>query len=214
MIHPLARTSRLAQFFHLRIRRDSCERLLGALQRGGLRRDRLASFTCCDLKQVEKYKCMPHDWPAFAKLLRRLLGDAIRLWRLRGELPAETYASRRADQRLEALIETAGRNGESRRLIKRLRRHQAESFNVSRSRWSPVRQQPRGARGASGSDHPQEQLRQPERSLCRCAGGVDDHIPHAQTTRSPTDANDRSSLENLRPHRTIAATPSIATSDG
>ncbi len=83
-----------------------------------------------DLKQVEKYKSTAHDWPAFAKLLRRLLGDAIRLWRLRGELPAETYASRRArlTQRLEALIETAWRNGESRRLIKRLRRHQADLF--------------------------------------------------------------------------------------
>ena len=81
-----------------------------------------------DLKQVEKYKSTAHDWPAFAKLLRRLLGDAIRLWRLRGELPAETYASRRArlTQRLEALIETAWRNGEARRLIKRLRRHQAD----------------------------------------------------------------------------------------
>jgi len=46
------------------------------------------------------------------------LGDAIRLWRLRGQLPAETYASRRArltlTQRLEALLETAWRNGEAR----------------------------------------------------------------------------------------------------
>jgi transposase len=83
-----------------------------------------------DLKQVEKYKSTAHDWPAFAKLLRRLLGDAIRLWRLRGELPAETYASRRArlTQRLEALLETAWRNVEARRLIKRLRRHQADLF--------------------------------------------------------------------------------------
>ena len=79
-----------------------------------------------DLKQVEKYKSTAHDWPAFAKLLRRLLGDAIRLWRLRGELPSETYASRcaRLKQRLEALIEMDWRNGEARRLIKRLRRHQ------------------------------------------------------------------------------------------
>jgi hypothetical protein len=83
-----------------------------------------------DLKQVEKYKSTAHDWPPFAKQLRRLLGDAIRLWRLRGELPSETYISRRArlTQRLEALIETAWRNGEARRLIKRLRRHQADLF--------------------------------------------------------------------------------------
>ena len=83
-----------------------------------------------DLKQVEKYKSTAHDWPAFAKLLRRLLGDAIRLWRLRGELPTETYASRRArlTQRLEVLLVTAWDNGEARRLIKRLRRHQADLF--------------------------------------------------------------------------------------
>jgi len=84
----------------------------------------------CDLKQVEKYKSTAHDWPVFAKLLRRLLGVAIRLWRLRGELPAETYASRRTwlTQRLEALLAMAWRNGEARRLIKRLRRHQADLF--------------------------------------------------------------------------------------
>ena len=83
-----------------------------------------------DLKQVEKYKSTAYDWPAFAKLLRRLLGDAIRLWRLRGDLPGETYASRRArlTQRLQSLIETAWSNTEARRLIKRLRRHQADLF--------------------------------------------------------------------------------------
>ena len=83
-----------------------------------------------DLKQVEKYKSTAHDWPAFAKLLRRLIGDAIRLWRLRGELPSETYSSRRSrlTQRLEALIEMDWRNGEARRLVKRLRRHQADLF--------------------------------------------------------------------------------------
>ena len=67
------------------------------LQRGGLRlRQTCLVHLLRDLKQVEKYKSTAHDWPAFAKLLRRLLGDAIRLWRLRGELPTETYASRRS----------------------------------------------------------------------------------------------------------------------
>jgi transposase len=83
-----------------------------------------------DLKQVEKYKSTAHDWPAFAKSLRRLLGDAIRLWRQRGDLPAETYASRRArlTERLQMLLETGWDNGEARRLIKRLRRHQCDLF--------------------------------------------------------------------------------------
>ncbi len=79
-----------------------------------------------DLKHVEKYKSTAEDWPAFSKLLRRLLGDAIRLWRARAETPAESYASRRArlTERLEALIATPWKNREARRLIKRLRRHQ------------------------------------------------------------------------------------------
>jgi len=83
-----------------------------------------------DLKQVEKYKSTAHDWPAFAKLLRRLLGDAIRLWRQREELPAETYASRRhrLAQRLQTLIDIAWRSGEARRLVKRLRRHKSDLF--------------------------------------------------------------------------------------
>lgn len=83
-----------------------------------------------DLKQVEKYKSTAGDWPAFAKLLRRLLGDAIRLWRQRGELSAETYASRRErlTQRLTALIETTWSSREVKRLIKRLRRHQTDLF--------------------------------------------------------------------------------------
>lgn len=83
-----------------------------------------------DLKQVEKYKSTAHDWPAFAKTLRRLLGDAIRLWRARADLPAATYASRRVrlGQRLQTLIDTPWQNGEARRLIKRLRRHQHDLF--------------------------------------------------------------------------------------
>jgi transposase len=83
-----------------------------------------------DLKHVEKYKSTAHDWPDFAKSLRRLLGDAIRLWRKREELPAETYASRRErlGQRLQSLIDTPWRNGQARRLIKRLKRHRGDLF--------------------------------------------------------------------------------------
>jgi hypothetical protein len=34
-----------------------------------------------DLEQVEKYKRPGPDWAAFAQKLRRLVRDAIRLWR-------------------------------------------------------------------------------------------------------------------------------------
>lgn len=83
-----------------------------------------------DLEHVEKYKSPSEHWPAFAKLLRRLLGDAIRLWRLRDELPAETYASRRnrLTARLDELIATTWEDSQARRLIKRLRRHRDDLF--------------------------------------------------------------------------------------
>ena len=79
-----------------------------------------------ELEQTEKYKSPGEQWPEFAKKLRRLVGDAIRLWRKRGELPAETYASRRGRLagRLQALVEGDWNNPHARRLIKRLRRHQ------------------------------------------------------------------------------------------
>ena len=61
-----------------------------------------------ELEHTEKYKSPGDDWPEFAKKLRRLLGDAIRLWRKREELSTETYASRRdrIHGRLAELIET------------------------------------------------------------------------------------------------------------
>jgi transposase len=83
-----------------------------------------------DLEHTEKYKSPGPHWPEFAKLLRRLVGDAIRLWRARDELSAQTYASRRRrlTERLEALIERTWQATEARRLIKRLKRHRTDLF--------------------------------------------------------------------------------------
>ena len=47
-----------------------------------------------ELEHVEKCKSPGEHWTPFAKKLRRLLGDAIRLWRRRGEMSAEAYAAR------------------------------------------------------------------------------------------------------------------------
>lgn len=82
-----------------------------------------------DLEYVETYRTVNQDWPAFAKKLRRLIGDAIRLWK-REAVPAAEYASRRArlDLRLRELIETPWDHPDARRLIKRLRRHENELF--------------------------------------------------------------------------------------
>lgn len=79
-----------------------------------------------ELEHTEKYKSPDQHWPAFAKKLRRLLGDAIRLWRQQEELSKETYAARcqRLKMRLQMLIDTAWESPHAKRLIKRLRRHQ------------------------------------------------------------------------------------------
>jgi transposase len=83
-----------------------------------------------DLQHVERYKSTAQDWPRFAKKLRRLVGDAIRLWRRKEQLPGATYASRRARilQRLDVLLDHPWQSGEARRLIKRLRRHRNDLF--------------------------------------------------------------------------------------
>lgn len=83
-----------------------------------------------ELEHTEKYKSPGKAWPEFAKKLRRLIGDAIRLWRKRDELPAATYASRRArlGERLQTLIDTPWTDSHAKRLIKRLRRHRNDLF--------------------------------------------------------------------------------------
>jgi len=79
---------------------------------------------------VETYRCVNQDWPdTGAPGLRRLIGDAIRLWK-RDAVPAAAYASRRLrfDQRLRELIVAPWDHTDARRLIKRLRRHQGDWF--------------------------------------------------------------------------------------
>jgi len=90
-----------------------------------------------DLENVEHYHKPDQDWPAFAKTLRRLLRDAIRLWK-RDSVPESERASKRArlHQRLADLIDADSRGGsgggwqhkDARRLVKRLRRHRDELF--------------------------------------------------------------------------------------
>jgi transposase len=82
-----------------------------------------------DLKHVEQYKQPSRHWPPFAKKLRRLLGDAMRL-KKNDELADECYASRRTriDARLDELILAPWEDSQARRLIKRLRRHRDDLF--------------------------------------------------------------------------------------
>ncbi len=86
-----------------------------------------------DLEKVEQYHKIDEDWPAFAKKLRRLIRDAIRLWKRDGQLPGvpgDEYTSKRnrLHQRLAQLIDADWQHTDARRLIKRLRRHQNDLF--------------------------------------------------------------------------------------
>ena len=83
-----------------------------------------------ELEHTEKYKSPGEHWPAFAKKLRRLLGDAIRLWRERAERPEASCASRRdrLATRLQELLDAPWQDRHAKRLIKRLRRHQNDLF--------------------------------------------------------------------------------------
>ena len=83
-----------------------------------------------DLEHVERYKSPGEDWAAFAKKLRRLLGDAIRLSRREDEHTPEAYASRRAllSKRLDELNAMPWEDAQARRLVKRLKRHCDELF--------------------------------------------------------------------------------------
>jgi transposase len=83
-----------------------------------------------DLKHVEQYKHPSPQWPEFAKKLRRLLGDAMRLKRRQAELPREEYTSRRTrlHTRLDELIATPWNDSQAKRLLKRFRRHRHHLF--------------------------------------------------------------------------------------
>jgi transposase len=83
-----------------------------------------------DLKRTGHYHKPGGDWPEFSKQLKRLIRDSIRLGKRRGELSAEQFASRRQrlQQRLHDLLVQEWNERHARRLVKRLRRHEAELF--------------------------------------------------------------------------------------
>lgn len=89
---------------------------------------------CClvhllrELEKVDEHNKSP-EWQAFARSLRRLVRDGIRLWK-REDFSPQRYASRirRIDGRLVALAEAAYADADAARLAKRLRKHTDELF--------------------------------------------------------------------------------------
>lgn len=83
-----------------------------------------------DLKHVEQYKHPSPKWPKFAKQLRRLIRDGLRLKGRQSQLSSDTYASRRnrLHARLDALIDMPWQDPQAQRLLKRFRRHRQHLF--------------------------------------------------------------------------------------
>jgi len=83
-----------------------------------------------DLKRTQHYHEPGRDWPAFSKLLKRLIRDSIRLGKRRKELSPERFAARRQrlQGRLRELLAQPWAQRHARRLVKRLRRHERELF--------------------------------------------------------------------------------------
>jgi hypothetical protein len=89
---------------------------------------------CClvhllrELEKVDEHNSSS-EWRAFAKMLRRLVRDGIRL-RKRPDFEPDRYRSRirRIDQRLQTLADAHYADADAARLSKRLRKHTDELF--------------------------------------------------------------------------------------
>jgi transposase len=82
-----------------------------------------------DMLSVQKYQKPGQSWQIFAKRLRRLLHDAMRLSK-HSERSAPDYESKRQriHARLQKIIDHQWKDKNARRLVKRLRRHAQELF--------------------------------------------------------------------------------------
>ena len=82
-----------------------------------------------ELEKVDQHNDSA-EWQAFAKKLRRLLRDGMRLCRPRSDLTPEQYQNRcnRLNRRLADLADADYADADARRLTKRLRRHREHIF--------------------------------------------------------------------------------------
>ena len=78
-----------------------------------------------DVEGVDKGTDNGEDWPGFAKRLRRVYTDAVRLAAARGQMPEEEHESKLAKLhgRIIELAMSEWANGHARRLAKRLRKY-------------------------------------------------------------------------------------------
>jgi transposase len=83
-----------------------------------------------EISNTSKYKSPRDDWARFAKSLKRLLKDSMRLWYRKDSYSADRYESRsrRLSLRLRILCEREWKDPNCKRLVKRLIRHEEHLF--------------------------------------------------------------------------------------
>jgi hypothetical protein len=82
-----------------------------------------------DMEDVENRKDTSRDWKTFAKKLKRLLRDALRLKRRTEVIPGKRASRKqRFLHRLDKILTRPWKNVHARRLVKRLHRHRNDLF--------------------------------------------------------------------------------------
>jgi hypothetical protein len=83
-----------------------------------------------ELSATSDYKNPGSDWPEFESLLGKLLRDSIEVWKERETFAAADLVLKRENfqSRLSEIIERTWTDSQILRLIKRLRRHEADLF--------------------------------------------------------------------------------------
>ncbi len=155
-----------------------------------------------ELKKVQHYHRPGGDWPAFAKKLKRLLRDGLRLRRA-GPGLALPVARQRLEERLQRLIDTPWQNAHVRRLVKRLRRHRTELFTFLEHPEVPFDNN-HGERAI----RPAVIIRKNSYANGSDAGGIpgrtDEYLPDPQAAWPQSPGNNRVSSTGLLENRQAA----------
>ena len=172
---------------------------------------------CDSVDAADRQKCIPHllrelekvdlhndsaEWQGFAKKLRRLLCDGIRL-RKRPDFPPKRYQSRieRLNRRVGEMAREEHADADARRLTKRLRRYGEYIFTFLDYPYAPadnnfgerqirpaviLRKNSQSNRSDHGAGHP---------------GGPDERVSHTASSRPQPHQNHRRRPQNLPDHR-------------
>ena len=139
-----------------------------------------------------------------------MIGDAIRLWRVRDELDESTYQSRRQrlTDRLHALLQADWNDANAKRLIKRLRRHAEDLFTFLDKADVPFENNLAERLIRPAVIARKNSYGQPQRSRRRLSGSNDEHLPNPKTTRPrPNPHRHRGSFNLHQNQKTNTTTP-------